>query len=192
MCLCEDVSKRLLGPWHLPAVQEALGCLIPASLDARHDGKRPRGKTHAMPSSMGAVLHAGSWKVDVNDEQALTESRLSKGMAEFFLIALRRVCSRLRLGIALGSHHLGLHLHSQRSVAELNMTVQLWKSWHWLVEDIRKASVFIVLVALDDSKFSRDCVLLIVASRDPSLQLRAAAQVSQCSIPWVASSWRIS
>ena len=29
MSICEHVAKRLLGPLHLPAVQKALGCLIP-------------------------------------------------------------------------------------------------------------------------------------------------------------------
>ena len=39
----EAVAERLMGPYHLPAVKEALGCLIPASLHPDLDGTKPKG-----------------------------------------------------------------------------------------------------------------------------------------------------
>ena len=39
----EAVGERLLGKYHLPAVKEALGCLIPAALSPELDGKKPKG-----------------------------------------------------------------------------------------------------------------------------------------------------
>ena len=37
------VARRLQGELHLPAVREALGCLIPPSLHQRGDGQKPKG-----------------------------------------------------------------------------------------------------------------------------------------------------
>ena len=34
------IAERLLGRWHLPAVREALQCLIPEWLDSALDGKQ--------------------------------------------------------------------------------------------------------------------------------------------------------
>ena len=105
--VCIAVSARLLGVYHLPAVQEALGCLIPPELDPKQDGKKPKGKQLSADVPSGVTLDAGGWKVDVVEEQALAECRLSKGVIEFFLLILRNVCRKLKLPVALGSQKLG-------------------------------------------------------------------------------------
>ena len=40
----EAVARRLLSEYHLPAVKEALGCLIPVGLHPDLDGTKPKGK----------------------------------------------------------------------------------------------------------------------------------------------------
>ena len=81
--LCREVTKRLVGTVHKPAVQEVLGCLIPVFLDRRQDGKRPHDKTRADVRVCSVALEAGSWKINIGDEQALSELRMCKGVAEF-------------------------------------------------------------------------------------------------------------
>ena len=101
----EAVAQRLMGPYHLPAVKEALGCLIPASLHPDLDGTKPKGRAQAGGGPGGVCLKAGQWQVDVGQERGLYGSvALSKGMLEFFLIVLRRVCEELRLSVLVGTH----------------------------------------------------------------------------------------
>ena len=69
----------------------------------------------------------------------------------------------LRLGLVLGTHQLGVHVAASQSVAELHLTVQMWKSWHILSSELEKASSFFLPVPLDDAKFPRDAVLVEVA-----------------------------
>ena len=86
MALCEAVSARLLGPLHVAATREALGCLVPAELDPKLDGRKPRGgQRQGGAETHGVYVQAGQWRVDVCEEQALAENRLGRGMLEFFL-----------------------------------------------------------------------------------------------------------
>ena len=94
-------------------------------------------------------------------------------MMEFFLVTLRRLCDRLRLPVALGTHKLGLHVYAVENVAHLRMAVQRWKSWEVLEEELKSAETFIVPVCLDDGKFSRDCVLVSVCGEAPGVRLPA-------------------
>ena len=94
--LVQTVAERLLGPWHLPRVKQVLGCLIPRELDSRWDGKKPKGRLRSMFAGAGIYLHAGSWRVDIGEEQELAEERLLKGMLEWYLIVLRHLCEKLK------------------------------------------------------------------------------------------------
>ena len=77
----EAVAERLMGPYHLPAVKEALGCLIPASLHPDLDGKKPKGRAQAGGGPGGVCLKAGQWQIDVGQERDLYGSvALSKAM----------------------------------------------------------------------------------------------------------------
>jgi len=167
----EQVAQRLLGPWHKPAVLEALGCLIPGAFHPRHDGKKPRGKPGREPG-MAVHLQAGPWKIDAFEEQGLTgsapgaEGRLLKGVLEFFLIVLRRICERLSLPIVLGTHRLGYDLQAaqtEEDMALMLLTLQSWQQWERMVANTAVAEAFLVPVALDDNNVLRDCVLITVA-----------------------------
>ena len=63
----EVVAQRLMGPWHKPAVLEALGCFIPREFHPRYDGRKPRCNVKGSAPS-GVHLQAGMWKVDVFEE----------------------------------------------------------------------------------------------------------------------------
>ena len=155
VALCEAVAVRLLGPLHMPAVREALGCLVPAELDPKLDGKKPRGGPRQVGAeTCGVYVQAGQWRVDVCEEQALSENRLGRGMLEFCLMVLRRVCSRLRVPLALGSHKLGLLLNAAEDAGRLQVMLQSWKQWEVLEEELEKAECFAVIVCLDDGKLS--------------------------------------
>ena len=64
------LAQRLRGELHMPAVREALGCLIPESLHPRLDGKKPRG-VKGDAERVGVHLEAGRWALDVSAENAL-------------------------------------------------------------------------------------------------------------------------
>ena len=171
MASAERVAQRLNGPWHRPAVLEALGCLIPRAFHRRQDGKPPPGKAVREPGMM-VHLQAGSWKIDAFEEQALVglspgaEARLLKGVMEFFLIVLRRVCERLHLPIVLGTQRLGYDLQTVRNEEDMQLMLMTLKSWaHWerMVTSTASAKLFQVPVALDDAKQLRDCVLVNVS-----------------------------
>ena len=50
------VAERLKEAWHLPAVLEAMGCLIPPALHPRLDGLKPKGEAQA-----GAACSSQHW-----------------------------------------------------------------------------------------------------------------------------------
>jgi hypothetical protein len=146
------VKERLLGALHLPAVREALGCLIPAYLHPKDDGKKPRGGLSLEHARVGVFVQAGAWKVDVSEEQRLAESGTLFGpTCEFFLIVLRRVCARLRLPVAVGSVALGTRLGAvDRSTDRLlPSSADVRRAWSsWRPEELRDASVFLVPIGL--------------------------------------------
>ena len=105
--LVRAVAERLQGPLHVPAVREALQCLIPEWLDSSLDGKQ--GKTaRGGPDRVGVKLSAKAWGVDVSTESVLRAGLpLRSDVLEFSLIVLRHVCEVLGLSAYVGSHRLG-------------------------------------------------------------------------------------
>ena len=81
------VAERLQSPLHLPAVREALRCLIPEWLDPALDDKQRKGpRTDA--DRVGVKLACKGWSVDVSAESVLrTGRRMGNGILEFFLRA---------------------------------------------------------------------------------------------------------
>ena len=174
----ELVAERLLGPLHMPAVLEALGCLIPVELHPVHNGKKPgKGQPGREVPEMGVNLMAGTWGISVFEEQMMGEGRLSKGALEFFLIVLRHVCGILQLPWVLGSHKMGLHVHTASSVARLRLIVRTWKSRLALEGDLADAQRFIVPVRIEDGKVCKDCVFLAVESQVPKQALPSASRL---------------
>ena len=147
------VKERLLGEYHLPAVKEALGCLIPRELNPRLDGVVPKGKT--VPGSVpgGVHLEAGTWKVDVKEERDLYEDRaLSKGMLEFFLIVLRRVCEVLDLRVGVGTHKMGELICGASDAGELQRVLGSFASWKQMEKELPHLQELALPVPLGEGK----------------------------------------
>ena len=90
------VAQRLRGELHMPAVREALGCLIPEKLHGRLDDKKARAVKGDV-ERVGVHLQAGRWTVDVSAGGAIAMlgRAISDGVLEFFLKVVRRICERL-------------------------------------------------------------------------------------------------
>ena len=77
---------------HMPAVKEALGCLIPREFNPRLDNQALKGKAVPSGPAGGVNLMAGRWNLSVSDERDLYENRALKvGMVEFFLAVANRI-----------------------------------------------------------------------------------------------------
>ena len=172
----QKVGERLLGPLHVVRVKEVLGCLIPKELHWRLDGKKPKGKPGSDLGRAGVYVHAGSWRVDVVEEQELFEGRLLKGMLEFCLIVLRRMCQKLALPVAIGSHALGMAIAAAADVTGLRLAVQDLKHWPEIAASMRTAREALFPIILEDSRVLRKCVLLCVrAGKDEESLLMASS-----------------
>ena len=108
------VADRLQSQWHMPALMEAAGCLIPRDLHPSMDGVKPKGNAKPGGTAGGVSVEAGGWGVQVGDERSivLDGQPLTKGVFEFGLILLRSVCSVLSLDVAVGSLGLGALLYA--------------------------------------------------------------------------------
>ena len=103
------VAERLQSSLHLPAVREALRCLIPEWLDLALDDKQRKGP-RSDADRVGVKIACKGWGVDVSAESVLrTGRRMDKGVLEFFLRALDQVCRVLELQLYVGTHRLGAH-----------------------------------------------------------------------------------
>ena len=144
------VARRLMEPLHMPAVREALGCLIPPLLHQRGDGQKPKGcSVSSGIAKVGVDLLAGKWKVDVSEEQQLATLRLSVGTCEFFLHVLRRLCQQLRLAIAIGSVALGRRLGSTDGWSDSSyLVVEGWQQWRPF--EVRDAALYLLPVCVGD------------------------------------------
>ena len=170
----QGVAERLLGPLHVDRVMEVLGCLIPKSLHPCWDGKKPRGKAGAAVGPVGVYVHAGTWRVDIVEEQELCDGRLLKGMLEFYLIVLRRLCQRLGLPVAIGSHRLGFAIAAADDASALRLIVQGWEQWQEMSQSIRESQELLVPVVLEDARVQRRCVLVRVLAQGGADNLASA------------------
>jgi len=163
----QAVAARLQHPYHMPAVREALGCLIPEHLHPRLDGKKPRGSARRGQEHIGVHLEADRWRVDVSEEACLqSEARaLSSGTLEFFLKVIGRICEKLGLPLAVGSTALGRRLGDGETAAHLLQTVRGWKQWSQEERArVRGAKLFMVPVCWDPgAEQKQDWVLAQVA-----------------------------
>ena len=160
--LVQTVAERLLGPLHLPRVKQILGCLIPRELDSRWDGKKPKGRLRSTFAGAGIYLHAGSWRVDIGEEQELAEGRLLKGMLEWYLIVLRHLCEKLKLPVAVGSHTVGMALGGSQDAEDLRLKVQGMEHWPAIAASMRTAKEALFPVILEEGRVQQKCVLVRV------------------------------
>ncbi len=167
----QTVGERLLGPYHIERVQEVLGCLIPPDLHWKFDKSKPKGKGVVGYGECGIKVKAGPWTVDIMEEQELREGLLHKGTMEMCLHALRRVCERLKLPAAIGTHKLGLYAAAADDVGGFRLRVRSWAQWTDLATALHSATELLEPVPLEDARVQRKCVLVRVAVRDGAASL---------------------
>ena len=135
------VAERLQAPTafddgsevylHMPAVKEALGCLIPKWLHPRLDGRPLKGKAQPSDPAGGVHLEAGRWRVSMSDERDLFENKALKktGLFEFFLVVLSHVAAELELPLVVASHKIGELFLAERDVDHLRAMLAAMSSW---------------------------------------------------------------
>ena len=103
--------------------------------------------------------------MNVFQERDLYESvALSKGLLEFFLIVLRRVCDALRLDVMVGTHAVGEEVGSVGKVADLLEAVRGMPTWMRLAEDLPARQELLLPVPVTVGASLRECVLVEVRS----------------------------
>ena len=171
------VARRLRDDLHMPAVRQALGCLIPEALHPSLDGRRPRSGRAGGEERTGVRLAAGAWQVDVVAEQKLGRGGpQSVGLIEFFLRIARRVCEVLQLPVAIGSVALGDRVGRAKDVAALCRSVERWSSWN--ASEVRAARSFLVPAAADPERSPHDWVLLELEQMRPGEMLGAGGSLA--------------
>jgi hypothetical protein len=158
------VAEHLLQPLHEPAVREALGCLIPLELDPKLDGKRPKAKAGQAVTAPKLYLHAGSWRVNMLEEEGLLNNQaLTKGVIEFFLLTLGALSAPGTLYVA--SHSLG-HVLQQ---ANCNFKAGI-KEWHRVQQGVNGSCEVLLPVLVEYGQNPRkgapDMMLLVLRSKD--------------------------
>ena len=136
---------------HVPLVQEKLGCLIPADLHPRLDGKKPKQNPGAVAAASAVELCCGSWKLKLCEEHALHERRpLPKGLVEFFVRVLERVAQTLELRVFFGNVGLAGRLGSEETSHDFLRTVRGWQSLsHTHVLRAKNSQLVLLLVCRD-------------------------------------------
>ena len=161
------VGERLLGEYHLPAVLEALGALIPKEFHPRYDGRKPKAKVcGTLDFKTGVYLNAGFWQVDVGEGQCLVglghglPFRMTKGLLEFFLLVLRRISEKLALPVYVAPHAVGLRIHEVEDLELLQLKLRTWKSWPAVAAAIQECQQLFVPVVLENTSHSKDLSLI--------------------------------
>ena len=105
------------------------------------------------------------------------QGRMSKAVMEFFLLVLRRVCERLELPVAIGTHRLGQEMHVAEDVGLLKLKISNMKSWdEWMKTRFGQAKSLLIPVIRDEGKVPRDCVLVRVQPNGSTGTLAEASQ----------------
>jgi len=171
-----EVADRLMHELHVPALREALGCLIPAALHPRLDGRKPKAVAGEVAvERVTECLRMGKWQVSGNEEAALqAQARcLPKGLMDFFLLAAQRVCSKLNLSLAIGTSTLGVHAASCKDGPDLREILQGWSSWSR--EDVARVQALRMPVPVDGKKECQRWLLVSIRASDASDALGAGA-----------------
>ena len=159
-----------LQPLHLPAVKEALGCLIPEKMHPSLDNAAKRMKYQSSEMRGAVHMQCDSWRVSVFEEEALNQGCLRWSVMEFFTKVLCRICKTLKLPLTLGSAHLGKKIGLAESPSALLQVVEKWKE-AWRGDEVRKSQEFLLPVAVDDRNDHEDWILVSVTSSSPGASL---------------------
>ena len=174
----EGVARRLLGEYHLPAVQEALGCLIPRALDPELDGKKPKGQAAAGTGPGGVALAAGRWQLNISQEGDLYRPvALSKGLLEFFLFVFRQVVATLGLPVVVGTHAVGELVGAAENAGALQETLRGMASWVKMVEGFGRAQELLLPLPQISGTALRECALVSVRPVQGTERLAEAGQL---------------
>jgi endonuclease/exonuclease/phosphatase family metal-dependent hydrolase len=162
-----QVAARLRHDWHMPAVREKLGCLIPLDLHPTLDARASKRKRAVVGGSQGLSgglsLKAGAWELDVFQEEAfLTQENVAKGVVGFFEHVLQRVAATLDLPLHIASFALGHHVGKTSSPDRLLASLPSWKQWK--DDAVREKREMLMLVHMDETKSPRDWIVVRVAS----------------------------
>ena len=172
----EDVVPSEIQPLHMPAVREALGCLIPEGLHRSLDQAAARAKDDFGGLRGGSVLRMSGWGVSVRAEDALARGRLQEDALEFFLLVLKHVCKLLLLPVAIGSKTVGKEVGRQESLAKLARVMGNWRKV-WPREEVREQQELVIPVAVDDRSVPQDWVTAVVRSTVVGEKLGHAKQL---------------
>lgn len=96
-----------IHPLHVPAVKEALGCLIPEELHPSLDSAARRMKDEGSEMRGSVHMQSDAWRVSVFEDEALSQGRPSWSVMEFFRELLGHICKTLALPLTFGSAHSG-------------------------------------------------------------------------------------
>ncbi len=189
--MARRVADRLLAPTrindgtevylHLPAVQEALGALIPEWLHPSQDDPKRRGKKKGLAvERVGVHVSACGWQLKVFVEESLREHKpVAADTMEFFLVLARFVCAELGLPFAIGSIGLGARLTS--SADRLESCERLQKSLKgfasWKRSEVVEAREYLVPCPLHAGNQCREWFLLRVSSATDGEKLGCASKL---------------
>ena len=172
------VAERLQSSLHLPAVREALRCLIPEWLDPALDDKQRKGP-RSDADRVGVKIACKGLRADVSAESVLrTGRRMDKGVLELFLRALNQVCRVLELPPYVGTHRLGAHIGGPVPTEQVARLVGRWVQFgHEEQARARNLREFLlpVVVDSDGGGKSSDWMFLRLRSAD------AACTFNECS-----------
>ena len=173
------VAERLQSRWHMPALLEAAGCLIPRDLHPSMDGVKPKGNATPGGTVGGVSVQAGGWGVQVGDERSISldGQPLTKGVFEFGLIVLRDVCSMLSLEVAVGSLGLGSLLNAAESDTDAALRASRFVTWTeagGLRDKFLAAKKVWLAIPTGVGKQVRDCLAVSVRADDEGKALADA------------------
>ena len=120
----EDCVPPEIQPLHMPAVQEALGALIPRGLQASEDKSAKKGKDDFGAVRGGSALCMDNWRVSVRAEDALARGQLQEDALEFFLHVLEHACKVLHVPFAIGSKNVGREVGRQEASSRLSRAIK--------------------------------------------------------------------
>ena len=174
----EDGVPYDLQPLHFPAVQEALGALIPAKLHGSLD-KAAANQRDDFGNELrgGSFVHMGDWRISVRAEDRLHHGRLDVDLLEFFVLVLQQVCGELQLPVAVGSTQVGKYVGRTENAEAFGRIMAKWKRvWDW--QAVRNKEELVIVAAVDEKL--QDWVLVRVRSSVRGQHLGAAKRLHVC------------
>ena len=166
-----------IQPLHMPAVQEALGALIPRGLQPSEDKSAKKGKDDFGAVRGGSALCMDNWRVSVRAEDALARGQLQEDALEFFLHVLGHACKVLHVPFAIGSKTVGREVGRQEDSSRLSRAMEKWRRV-WDASEVRQREQLLLVVAVDEKSLPQDWMCVVARSSVPGEKLGDARPVS--------------